>query len=531
MKASPEIQARAADLRARLNYHIHLYYDLDAPELPDADFDELMHELRDLEQRYPELISPESPTQHVGGHVSSSFAAVGHAERMYSLADAMDFSELEVWADQVRRELGYLPPLCCELKIDGSSLALTYNHGVLTRVATRGDGVIGEDVTANALQVADIPRLLTPVPADFMGTSQPCSDSGAKLSATDEEPAQSQLFSPVETTDPTQALAGLPSPLEFRGEVYMPKAAFEQLNAAIARQDASKVKAALVAGKSAPKPSKPFANPRNAAAGSMRQKDPQVTAARELETFIYAIPDTRESQALPVDNQWDLLAWLKAAGFSVNPDVALCQDMAEAEAFCAHCQDLRDRLAYDIDGVVLKVNQFALQRELGYTAKAPKWAIAYKFPPEEKSTLLEDIIVQVGRTGVLTPVAVLAPVQVAGSTVSRATLHNLDEVHRKDVRVGDTVIVHKAGDVIPEVVGAVASLRPATAKPWQMPAICPSCGSPVYRDEDGVAIRCVSAECPAQQLERLVHWVSRPALDIDGLGPKLIEKLVDQGLL
>lgn len=291
----------------------------------------------------------------------------------------------------------------------------------------------------------------------------------------------------------------------------MPKSSFESLN-----------RAAEANGK------QPFANPRNAAAGSLRQKDPAITAGRDLSTFLYAIADER---ALAFGTQWELLQWLGEAGFHVNPDVQLCATRDEVHAFCQRAIERRDSLPYEIDGVVVKVNSFARQEEMGYTARAPRWAIAFKFPPEEKTTLLRDITVQVGRTGKLTPVAEMDPVRVAGSTVARATLHNEDEVLRKDVRVGDTVIVRKAGDVIPEVLGPVVSLRPADARPWAMPKTCPSCGSPVIREEGEADYRCISIDCPAQALERLLHWASRGAMDIDGMGEEIVARLVESGRL
>lgn len=291
----------------------------------------------------------------------------------------------------------------------------------------------------------------------------------------------------------------------------MPKSSFNSLNSA-----------AEANGK------QPFANPRNAAAGSLRQKDPAITASRDLSTFLYAIADDR---ALAFGTQWELLQWLREAGFHVNPDVQLCITREEVHAFCRRAVERRDSLPYEIDGVVVKVNSFSRQHEMGYTARAPRWAIAFKFPPEEKTTLLRDITVQVGRTGKLTPVAELEPVRVAGSTVARATLHNEDEVHRKDVRVGDTVIVRKAGDVIPEILGAVESLRPEGAQPWKMPGACPSCGSPVIREEGEADYRCISIDCPAQALERLLHWASRGAMDVDGMGEEIVSRLVESGRL
>ena len=289
----------------------------------------------------------------------------------------------------------------------------------------------------------------------------------------------------------------------------MPKKRFEALKAAAEEEGRA-----------------PFANPRNAAAGSLRQKDPAVTKMRDLSTFMYAIAD---DAALEVEGQWELLQWLRKAGFHVNPDVRLCTTAEEVRGFCRECLDRRESLPYEIDGVVVKVNDFARQRAMGFTARAPRWAIAFKFPPEEKTTLLRDITVQVGRTGALTPVAELTPVVVAGSTVARATLHNLDEVHRKDVRVGDTVIVRKAGDVIPEVLGPVLSLRSPEARIWEMPSVCPSCGSSVVRDPGEVAFRCISIDCPAQALERLLHWASRGALDIDAIGEEIGSRLVGSG--
>ena len=304
---------------------------------------------------------------------------------------------------------------------------------------------------------------------------------------------------------------GLNQSIEVRGEVYMPKHSFIRLN-----EDAD------AAGK------QPFANPRNAAAGSLRQKDPKITAHRDLETFIYAVAD---EGPLDVHSQWEFLNWLRSCGFNVNPHARRCLSAQEVHDFCAQALEQRGDLNYDIDGVVVKVDSFASQEALGFTSRAPRWAIAFKFPPEEKQTVLREIRIQVGRTGVLTPVAEFDPVTVAGSTIARATLHNLDEIRRKNVREGDTIIVHKAGDVIPEVVGPVLSLRPADAVEFQMPATCPSCGSPVIQEEGEVAFRCVSIDCPAQAVERLIHWGSRKAMDIDGLGDELINRMVEEGVL
>lgn len=464
--------ARAEALRREIEHHSYQYYALDAPTISDAAFDSLMRELREIEAAHPELVTASSPTQRVGGYVGEQFAPVVHERRMYSLDNAMDLDELDEWMERTAEACGgALPPLCCELKIDGSSIALTYEDGVLVRAATRGDGTTGEDVTVNMRTVRDVPLRLR-------------------------DEARGAIAPGVET-------------LELRGEVYMPKKSFEALNAAAEEEGRA-----------------PFANPRNAAAGSLRQKDPAVTKMRDLSTFMYAIAD---DAALEVEGQWELLQWLRKAGFHVNPDVRLCTTAEEVRGFCRECLDRRESLPYEIDGVVVKVNDFARQRAMGFTARAPRWAIAFKFPPEEKTTLLRDITVQVGRTGALTPVAELVPVVVAGSTVARATLHNLDEVHRKDVRVGDTVIVRKAGDVIPEVLGPVLSLRSPEARIWEMPSVCPSCGSPVVRDPGEVAFRCISIDCQAQALERLLHWASRGALDIDGMGEEIVSRLVESG--
>ena len=470
--AASDPAARAAALRREIEHHSYQYYALDNPTISDAAFDSLMGELREIEAAHPELVTPASPTQRVGGYVGEQFAPVVHERRMYSLDNAMDLDELDAWLGRVEEACGgVLPPLCCELKIDGSSIALTYEDGLLVRAATRGDGTTGEDVTVNMRTVRDVPLRLR---------------EGALA-----------------------AIAPGTGALELRGEVYMPKKSFEVLNAA-----------AVTEGRP------PFANPRNAAAGSLRQKDARVTQGRDLSTFMYAIAD---EGALDIAGQWELLQWLREAGFHVNPDVRLCESAEEVRAFCEEAVRRRDTLPYEIDGVVVKVNAFARQAAMGFTARAPRWAIAFKFPPEEKTTLLRDITVQVGRTGALTPVAELEPVSVAGSTVARATLHNLDEVHRKDVRVGDTVIVRKAGDVIPEVLGPVLSLRSPEARIWEMPSACPSCGSPVVRDEGEVAFRCISIDCPAQALERLLHWASRGALDIDGMGEEIVSRLVESG--
>lgn len=467
--------ARAAELRHLLDYHAYRYYALDAPEITDAAFDKLLAELQQIEAAHPELVTPDSYTQRVGGYVSEQFTPVTHMARMYSMDDAMNLEELDEWLVRTEEALGAgRVAYTCELKIDGLGVAITYQNGSFVRAATRGDGTTGEDVSLNVRTIKDVPMHLSEAALAHMGA-----DRGTTI--------------------------------EVRGEVYMPKGSFARLNA---EADAE--------GR------EPFANPRNAAAGSLRQKDPKVTATRSLATFIYSIADTAP---LHVDSQHAFLDWLREAGFSVNASVARCTSPEEVHAFCADALAHRGDLDYDIDGVVVKVDGFDQQTDLGFTARAPRWAIAFKFPPEEKTTVLREIRIQVGRTGVLTPVAEFDPVTVAGSTIARATLHNLDEIRRKDVRVGDTIIVHKAGDVIPEVVGPVLDKRPADAVEWDMPEACPACGSPVVHEGDEVAYRCVSLDCPAQLKERLIHWVSRGCMDVDGLGDELIDKMIEAGLL
>ena len=442
-RVSGSPRARHAELNRILSHAAYAYYALDRPEMSDAEFDRTLQELLALEAGHPELVTPESYTQRVGGYVSEQFEPVTHAARMYSMDDAMDLAELDEWLARTDEALGATPerPVAytCELKIDGLGVALTYNDAQFVRAATRGDGTTGENVTANVLTVRDVPRALAPAGL-------------ARL-----------------------AEGGLGRSVEVRGEVYMPRRSFARLN-----EDADAAGTA------------PFANPRNAAAGSLRQKDPKVTAHRDLETFIYAVAD---EAPIDVHTQWDFLRWLADCGFSVNDHAARCTSAAEVHAYCENALAHRDELDYDIDGVVVKVDSFASQAALGFTARAPRWAIAFKFPPEEKRTVLREIRVQVGRTGVLTPVAEFDPVTVAGSTIARATLHNVDEIERKKRAISESIVVHKAGDVIPEVVGPVLELRPEGSPEFRMPETCPSCGSPVVREEGEVAYRCVSIDC------------------------------------
>ncbi len=474
--ARSQAAARAAELRHLLDYHAYRYYALDAPEITDAAFDALLVELQQIEAAYPDLVTSGSYTQRVGGFVDvEQFTPVTHMARMYSMDDAMNLEELDEWLARTEAALGEgHVAYTCELKIDGLGVAITYQDGAFVRAATRGDGTTGEDVSLNVRTIKDVPMHLLEAALVHMGADRS-------------------------------------APIEVRGEVYMPKGSFARLND---EADAE--------GRD------PFANPRNAAAGSLRQKDPKITAKRDLATFIYSIADTAP---LHVDSQHAFLDWLREAGFSVNLNVARCTSPAEVHAFCADALAHRGDLDYDIDGVVVKVDGFDQQADLGFTARAPRWAIAFKFPPEEKTTVLRDIRIQVGRTGVLTPVAEFDPVTVAGSTIARATLHNIDEIRRKDVRVGDTIVVHKAGDVIPEVVGPVLDKRWPDAVEWDMPTECPACGSPVVHEDGEVAYRCVSLDCPAQLKERLIHWVSRGCMDVDGVGEELVDKLVEAGLV
>lgn len=464
---------RIDKLRREIEHNAYLYYAQDSPEISDAAFDSLMQELIDLEEQYPELIRPDSPTQRVGGYVGEQFSAVKHEKRMYSLDNAMDFNELDAWIHRVKEHFGRFVPVVCELKIDGSSISLRYKNASLAQAATRGDGVTGEDVTANLRTVKDLPLRLN-------------------------DDALDDVFDEARG-------------IEVRGEVYMPKQSFAKLNEQAAKE-----------GKSA------FANPRNAAAGSLRQKDPRITADRDLSTFMYGIADASN---LKIESQWELLAWLRKAGFHVNPDLARCNTEEEVRHFCDIALERRQDLPYEIDGVVVKVDSFAEQNSMGFTARAPRWAIAYKFPPEEQTTILRGITVQIGRTGAATPVAELEPVVIDGSTVARASLHNVDEIHRKDVRIGDTVVVRKAGDVIPEILKPVLSLRPEGSKKWLMDLECSSCGSPLVREEGEAAYRCIAIDCPAQSIERLLHWASRGALDIEGMGEEIVSRLIEAGLL
>lgn len=459
-------RARVAELRDEIDRHAYLYYVLDAPEVADAEYDGLMGELIELEGEFPELVTPDSPTQRVGGVASDQFAPVQHRAPMMSLDNCFSLEELEAWGRRVRRALGDASGFVVELKMDGVAVNLIYEDGVLVKGATRGDGRVGEDITANL-------RTIPAVPLKLRGDA--------------------------------------PTVLEVRGEVYMRTGDFEQLNQRLGE-----------AGE------RTFANPRNAAAGSLRQKDPGVTAGRKLSIVCHGVGYVEGER---FRSHWEALQRIKDLGLRINPENRRVSTLEEVYDFCGHRQEHRHDVAYEIDGVVVKVDAIAQQEELGSTSKAPRWAIAYKFPPEERTTRLEDIRVHVGRTGAVTPYAVLDPVYVGGVTVSTATLHNEDEVARKGILIGDTVIVRRAGDVIPEVVGPVESKRTGKERRFRMPRKCPSCGADVVRLEGEAVSRCTGLDCPSQRVERLFHFAGRSAMDIEGLGYRTIEDLAARGRL
>jgi DNA ligase (NAD+) len=472
--------ARAADLRARIAHHNERYYVLDDPEVTDAEYDALVAELRAIEAEHPDLVVPDSPTARVGAAPSGLFAPVVHRVPMMSLDNVFSSGELQAWTDRLAKQVPEDTAFECELKIDGLAVSLLYRDGRFVQAATRGDGTTGEDVTANIATVGAIPKVLDP------------------------------------------AVGPVPDVLEVRGEVYMPISAFDDLNRRQAEAGA-----------------KLFVNPRNSAAGSLRQKDPTVTASRALSFWAYQVgevqPPPTTDPADPLSalavSQSATLAWLGRAGFPVDPEDRLVHGLDDALAFCGRWEEHRHDLDYDIDGVVIKVDSLALQHALGATSRAPRWAIAYKFPPEERSTTLLDIEVSIGRTGKATPFAVLEPVFVGGSTVGLATLHNEDQVRLKDVRPGDTVIVRKAGDVIPEVVGPVRVAGRRRRPAWRFPTTCPVCSGPLVRLEGESDTFCTNLDCPGQRVQRIAHFASRAAMDIEGLGEQRVQLLVDHGLL
>jgi len=469
MSTRAAAEKRARWLREEIRRHEHLYYALNRPEISDQAYDDLERELRDIEARFPDLVTPDSPTQRVGETPSEEFPTFVHRVRMLSLDNTYSEDELREFEARVFRAIGEQEiAYTAELKVDGLSMALHYEDRRLVRAVTRGDGVRGDDVTANARAIRSVPLVLR-----------------------DE--------------------ADVPPTLEVRGEVYLPRSRFGQINRE--REEAGE---------------EPFANPRNSAAGTIKSLDPRVVAGRGLDILLYSIADAR---AAGVKSQWEALERMRGWGLRTNPASRRCQGLEEVLVFCREWQGKRDELEYEIDGVVVKVDDFALQEELGATSKFPRWAIAFKYPAQQATTIVRSIDVQVGRTGKLTPVAILEPVSLAGSTVSRATLHNEEEIARKDVRVLDTVLIEKGGEVIPKVVGVVAEARPKGTRPWTPPETCPVCDEPVVRPEGEVDRRCPNVSCPAQIEERLKHFARRTAMDIEGLGDSLVAQLVERELV
>ncbi len=459
-----EAAKRAEELRTRLNQWSREYYVEDKPTVEDYVYDKEYAELVAIEEQYPDLITSDSPTQRVGGKVLEGFEKVTHDIPLYSLNDVFSKEELIAFDQRVQKAVGRVVDYCCELKIDGLSVSLRYEAGNFVRGATRGDGTVGENITENLKTVRSVPIKL-------------------------KEPMN----------------------IEVRGECFMPKRSFVQLN-----QDRE------AEGKDI------FANPRNAAAGSLRQLDSKITAKRNLDTFLYTVADFGPMQA---KTQYDALEELEKIGFHTNREKRLCHSIDEVWSYIEEYHDKRVDLPYEIDGIVIKVNEFSLQDQLGFTVKAPRWAAAYKFPPEEVETLIENIEWTVGRTGVVTPTAIMTPVRVAGTTVSRASLHNGDYIKLKDIRLKDTVLIYKAGDIIPEVSQVVLDKRPKDSEEYQLPTHCPVCGSELVHLDEEVALRCINPKCPAQMKEGLNHFVSRNAMNIDGLGPRVLEQMYDKKLV
>ncbi len=456
------------ELRKIINYHNYRYYVLDNPEISDAEYDGFMRELKQLEAEQPELITSDSPTQRIGAPPVEEFGVVEHPEPLLSLANAFSYEELAAWHKRATNLLGGRSfDLVCEPKIDGLAVALTYVDGLLVTGATRGDGYRGENITQNLRTIRSIP-----------------------LSVPKEAPPR----------------------FEVRGEVYLPKAGFKKLNERRAKEGLA-----------------PFANPRNAAAGSVRQLDSSVTAKRPLDIFVYGLGPV-EGKTMP-DSHWEIMQWLKSLGFKISPNIALYHAIDEAEECHQRWVEGRESWDYDADGMVVKVNSIALQQELGNVAHEPRWAIAYKFPAVQGTTRLLDVGINVGRTGSLNPYAILEPIQVGGVVISRAALHNEEDIHRKDIRIGDWVTVQRAGEVIPEIVGPIASRRTGEERIFYMPSRCPICGSEVMKPEDEAMHRCTNTACPSQSLEQIKHFVSRGAMDIDGVGEKLCQALFEAGLV
>ena len=457
---------RAEALRQEIDHHSYRYHVLDDPEIADAEYDALMAELLALEDAEPSLVVPDSPTQRIGAPPSSLFAPVQHLTPMTSLDNCFSLEELLAWGTRTEKNIGAVEGFVTELKMDGVAVNLVYREGRLDTGATRGDGRTGEDITANLKTIASIPLRLRGKP---------------------------------------------PAVLEVRGEVYMPLKDFAEVNRKLVEQG-----------------QRLFSNPRNAAAGSLRQKDPKVTSQRSLALVVHGVG---RAEGIRFRTHWEALEAVRGWGLRTNPQNQRLSDLDEVYRFCSHWGEHRHDVDYEIDGIVTKVDSIAQQDELGFTSKAPRWAIAYKFPPEERTTRLDDIQVHIGRTGAATPFARLEPVFVGGVTVSTATLHNEDEVARKDVRIGDTVIVRRAGDVIPEVVGPVPSLRTGNERRFEMPRVCPSCGSDIVRLEGESVARCVGIDCPSQRVERIFHFAGRGGMDIEGLGYQTIQALINKGFL
>ena len=469
MTATPEIRQKVEQLRQQLQKAGYAYYVLDNPIMEDTVYDRLYRQLQDLETEYPELITPDSPTQRVGDQPASQFTSVKHNIPLYSLENGFNQQELEKWQERWQRNLGDVPDFSyvCELKIDGSALALTYENGILTRGVTRGDGVTGEDITQNVRTIRTIPLKLN--------------------------------------------LDNPPSVVEVRGEAFLPLEVFDKIN-----QERE------AAGESL------FANPRNAAAGTLRQLDSRIVDKRKLNFFAYTLHLSDSSE---INTQWESLELLQQMGFLVNPNRQVCKSLEEVEAYYQYWDEQRHNLPYMTDGVVVKLNSYSLQQQLGFTQKFPRWAIAFKYPAEEAPTIVKDIIVNVGRTGAVTPMAIMQPVQLAGTTVQRATLHNSSRVSELDIRIGDTVIIRKAGEIIPEVLRVIKELRPTQNQPYKMPSHCPECNSLLVCPKGEAVTRCVNSSCPAILRGSLVHWASRDALDIRGLGEKIVILLITNGLV
>jgi len=463
-----EVKQRINKLRELINYHNYRYYVLDSPEISDAEYDELMRELEQLEEAHPELITPDSPTQRIGAAPVEAFGVVEHPQPLLSLANAFSDEELDAWYRRASNLLGSRKTdFVCELKIDGLAVALTYVNGLLEVGATRGDGYRGENITQNLRTVKSIP-----------------------LSVSKEAPPR----------------------FEVRGEVYLPKVGFKKLNEERAKEGLPL-----------------FANPRNAAAGSVRQLDPRITAQRPLDIFIYGL-GWAEGKAVP-ETHWEIMQYLKSLNFKINPNIALCRTIDEAKAYYAKWVKNEEALPYEADGVVVKINSIPFQVELGNVGREPRWAIAYKFPAVQGTTRLLDIGINVGRTGSLNPYAILEPVQVGGVTIKHAALHNEEDIHRKDIRIGDWVVIQRAGEVIPEIVEPIVSRRTGKEKIFHMPKTCPVCGAEVIKPEGEAMHRCTNAACPAQALERIKHFASRGAMDIEGVGEKMSQILFEAGLI